>query len=76
MSFGAIAEAVTLVMIFALQHTQSRQQTALQLKLDEILRALPEADSRLVRVESASSEDLKKVERHHDRIRDEAVAQR
>jgi len=51
--FEAVASAVTLVMVFVLQHTQTRQQVALQLKLDELLRALPEADSRLIRLESA-----------------------
>jgi low affinity Fe/Cu permease len=51
--FEAVASGVTLVMVFVLQHTQTRQQVALQLKLDELLRALPEADSRLIRLESA-----------------------
>jgi len=37
-AFEALAAAVTLVMVFALQHTQARQQAALQRKLDEILR--------------------------------------
>jgi len=40
-SFEALAAAVTLVMVFALQHTQMRQQAAVQRKLDEILRVLP-----------------------------------
>jgi hypothetical protein len=56
--FEALAAAVTLVMIFALQHTQARQQAAIQRKLDEILQSLPGADNHLVRVVSAS-------ERHH-----------
>jgi len=63
--FGAISSAVTLVMVFVLQHTQTRQQAALQLKLDEILRALPRADERLIKLESASTEDLDEAERRH-----------
>jgi len=42
--FAAVAGAVTLVMVFVLQHTQTRQQEALHHKLDEVLHALPEAD--------------------------------
>jgi low affinity Fe/Cu permease len=33
--------STTLVMVFAIQHTQHREQAASQRKLDELLRALP-----------------------------------
>lgn len=51
--FEALSAAVTLVMVFVLQHTQNRQQVALQLKLDELLRALPAADDQFIRLERA-----------------------
>lgn len=51
--FGAVAAATTLVMVFVIQHTQTRQQIALQHKLDELLRALPGTDERLIKLESA-----------------------
>ena len=35
--------ATTLVMVFAIQHTQAREQAASQRKLDELLRAIPGA---------------------------------
>jgi low affinity Fe/Cu permease len=70
--FEGVATAVTLVMVFVLQHTQTRQQLALQHKLDEILHALPEADSRLISLESASVEDIAAVEQRHSALRDEA----
>ena len=50
--------AITLVMVFAIQHTQSRQQLATQRKLDELVRSLPAADNRLIAAESASDEEL------------------
>jgi low affinity Fe/Cu permease len=50
--------AVTLVMVFAIQHTQSRQQLATQRKLDELVRSMPDADNRLIAAESASDEEL------------------
>ena len=52
------SSAITLVMVFAIQHTQSRQQMATQRKLDELVRSLPAADNRLISAESASDEEL------------------
>ncbi len=50
--FEGAAAGVTLVMVFVLQHTQTSQQLALQRKLDELLRALPGTDERLIQVET------------------------
>lgn len=49
---------VTLIMVFAIQHTGSRQQSATQRKLDELLRSQPTADSRLIAVEEAPDGEL------------------
>lgn len=49
---------VTVVMVFAIQHLQRRDQAAVQRKLDEILRALPAADNRLIAVEEAPDHEL------------------
>jgi low affinity Fe/Cu permease len=57
--FEAAASAITLVMVFVLQHTQTLQQVALQHKLDELLRALPGTDERLIKLET---EPLKVIE--------------
>jgi len=70
--FAAGAGAVTLVMVFVLQHTQTRQQDALHHKLDEVLHALPEADDRLIRLETASDSELVEVELRHIALRDDA----
>jgi low affinity Fe/Cu permease len=50
--------SVTLVMVFAIQHTQSRQQLATQRKLDELLRTQPAADDHLIAAEDAPDEEL------------------
>lgn len=57
--------AVTLVMVFTIQHTQSREQAATQLKLDELLRALPGADDGLIRLEEAPRQAMLDVEADH-----------
>ena len=54
----ATSASVTLVMVFAIQHTQSRQQQATQRKLDELLRAQPAADDHLIAAEDAPDEEL------------------
>ncbi|MGZ4688422.1 MAG: low affinity iron permease family protein [Acidimicrobiia bacterium] len=74
-AFAAACAAVTTIMVFTIQHTQSRQQAATQLKLDELIRALPEADDRLVQVESGHDAELAEIEErqleHHLAIRAE-----
>ena len=71
--FTTIATAITLVMVFAIQHAQSRQQLALQIKLDELLRALPQADDRFVHIEIGSDDELDDLEvrttEHHHALR-------
>jgi low affinity Fe/Cu permease len=52
------SSTITLLMVFAIQHTQARQQSAVQRKLDEILHALPHADDRLIAVEEAPDAEL------------------
>jgi low affinity Fe/Cu permease len=52
-------------MVFTIQHTQSREQAATQLKLDELIRALPGADDHLVHVESGPDDELAELEQRH-----------
>jgi low affinity Fe/Cu permease len=61
-AFESGTSAVTLAMVFVIQHTQSREQAATQRKLDELLRALPGAASELIMLEEASEEDMNEVE--------------
>jgi low affinity Fe/Cu permease len=51
--FEVFVSAVTLVMVFAIQHTQGREQAATQRKLDELIRALPGANESLMMLEEA-----------------------
>jgi low affinity Fe/Cu permease len=60
--FEVVTATVTLLMVFVIQHTQGREQSATQRKLDELLRALPEAESGLMMLEEASDERIRDVE--------------
>jgi len=53
-----VSSSTTLVMVFAIQHTQARQQSATQRKLDELLRAMPTANDQLIAVEEAPDAEL------------------
>jgi low affinity Fe/Cu permease len=64
-TFATVCAAVTTVMVFTIQHTQSREQAAIQLKLDELVRALPGADDHLVQVEAGEDEEIAELEQRH-----------
>ena len=73
-AFSTAVGAVTLFMLFVIQHTQSRHQKVLQLKLDELIRTSPHADDLLVHLEGADDAELIQVERsqlaHHESLRE------
>ncbi len=71
--FQTLAAALTLAMVFVIQHTQSREQVATQRKLDEILRSLPRADNSLIALEDASDAELRRAQNHHRGLRAEAL---
>jgi low affinity Fe/Cu permease len=54
----SVTASVTFVMVFVIQHTQSRQTTAVQRKLDELIRATDAGDNNLIAVEEAPDEEL------------------
>jgi low affinity Fe/Cu permease len=71
--FQTLVAAVTLVMVFVIQHTQARHQAATQRKLDEILRVLPGADNSLLALEHASDDELRAAHQQHQQIRETAL---
>ncbi|HEV3365786.1 MAG TPA: low affinity iron permease family protein [Acidimicrobiia bacterium] len=54
---------VTLLLLIVVQHTQNHDNLAMQLKLDEIIRAHEDTEDDMMRVEDASYEHLKGVQR-------------
>jgi len=74
--FQTLVAALTLVMVFVIQHTQARQQRATQRKLDEILRALPGTDNSLLTLEHASDDELRAAGHQHREIRQAALDDR
>jgi low affinity Fe/Cu permease len=73
-AFSTIAGAVTLVMLFVVQHTQGRNHLVLQLKFDELIRSSPDAGDLLVRLEVAHDSEFNDLEQdqlaHHESLRE------
>ena len=59
---------VTFLMVFLIQNTQNRETKTLQLKLDELLRAIRKARTSLVNLEDFSDEELKRLEKEFRRL--------
>jgi len=64
---------VTFVMVFVIQHTQSKQVAALQRKLDELIRASHQADNTLISVEEAPEGELQQLADAYADQRHEAI---
>ena len=63
---------ITFLMVYLIQNTQNRDAKAVHLKLDEMIRALKGARNQLVDLENLSDEDLKKLEKQFQRLRQKA----
>ena len=71
--FQTVVAAVTLAMVFVIQHSQVRHQRASQRKLDEILLAIPGTDRALLTLEHASDDELHATGHQHLSVRQASV---
>ena len=63
---------ITFLMVFLIQNTQSRESEAIQLDLDELLRAVTKARTSLVDLEELSEEELEHLHEEFRRWREQA----
>lgn len=66
----------TLALVFTLQHTENHNNQALQVKLDEIIRALGETHDEMMGVEDASEGDLDSLQEHFTGQAEDAASRR
>src|SRR5438105_15939459 len=71
---------LTFLMVFLIQNTQNRDAKAIHLKLDELIRAVEGARTRLVHLEELSDEELADLQSQfqhlHERLARHAEAER
>ena len=63
---------VTFLMVFVIQNTQNRDGEAMQIKLDELVRAVDAADNALLDLEELSESDLEDFRKRYLEIAREA----
>jgi len=59
---------ITFLMVFLIQNTQNRDAKAIHLKLDELIRAVEGARTRLVDLENLTDDELDRLEKEFKRI--------
>lgn len=60
---------ITFLMVFLIQNTQNRDTKAIHLKLDELLRGVQGARTRLVSLENLSDDELENLQHEFERLR-------
>jgi low affinity Fe/Cu permease len=67
---------VTFLMVFLIQNTQNRDSVAMQIKLDELLRAVKGAHTALADLEDLTEEELDRFKAHYAKLAEAAKAKR
>ena len=62
---NTVSSIITFVMVFPTQNTQARDSEAMQAKLDELVRAMSEADNRYIALEDLTDEEIEKFRAKH-----------
>ena len=63
---------ITFLMVFLIQSTQNRDTAAMQIKLDELIRAVQGAHNALLDLEELGEDDLSKIRASYERLAEHA----
>jgi len=76
---NTVTNIITFLMIFLIRNAQNRESEAVQIKLDELIRATKEAQNSLLDIEELSEEELDRIKLRFERLarkaRKETVAE-
>ena len=75
LTVNTLTTIITFLMVFLIQATQNRDAEAIQIKLDEIIRAMRGARNELLDSEEMEEEDLVRVRRNYLRLAEQARAE-
>ena len=62
---STLAAVISIIMLFIIQNSQNRHTIAIQLKLDEIIRATKGAHNEMMDIEKLTDEDLARIQRKY-----------
>ena len=65
---NTVANIITFLMIFLIRNAQNRESEAVQLKLDELIRATKAAQNTLLDIEELSEADLDRIKARFERL--------
>ena len=71
---NTLSNIVAMLMLFLIQNTQNRDTSALQLKVDELLRAVRGAEDAFIKLEELTEEDLNRIKERYARLAETARA--
>jgi low affinity Fe/Cu permease len=71
---NTLSNIVAMLMLFLIQNTQNRDTAALQLKVDELLRAVRGAQNAFINLEELTEEDLTLIKERYARLAEAARA--
>ena len=62
---NTVTNIVSMLMVFLIQNTQNRESSALQLKIDELLRAVQGAQNTFIDLEDLNEDDLSRLKERY-----------
>src|SRR5436309_1466301 len=69
---NTVTNIVSMLMLFLIQNTQNRESSALQLKLDELLRAQRGAQNAFINLEELTEQDLVRIKERYAMLAEQA----
>ncbi|MBN6150201.1 low affinity iron permease family protein [Xanthomonas sp. AmX2] len=67
---------ITFLMVFLIQHTQNADTAAMQIKLDELIRVVRDADNILLNLEEMDEAELEKIRKKYEALASKAALER
>ena len=69
---NTVTNIVSMLMVFLIQNTQNRESAALQLKVDELLRASKGAQNAFINLEELNEQDLDRIKERYAALAEHA----
>ena len=69
---NTLTTIVTFLMVFLIQNTQNRDAEAMHIKLDELIRAIKEAQNSLLDLENLDEDELDRIRSRYEKLAEEA----